>query len=400
MNYEYKKMINHESHIQNISRSLNESDAFLKWRLDLFTYAQTVPKEDKEKFSYGLGIASDVLHVGVFRVSEPYTYKCGEVSGGARIFCWKEAMKDERLSTRIASLFEAQKKTKPQNYFFAEMGALFSDGLVVVADEGISQDIFLETSVPVSGADMIIIFAGARSNITIHETFSFKAGNVGDMKGRTILIVAEEKARVVYAEKITAHSDGGSFFVNKQSFVKDGARVSFVEVFERAAGFLKSETAIFLEGVRSKADIITLIQNDGTAVCDSNAKVFHNADKTVSNISAVGTASGLSKTIYRGLINVPKGINSCVGKQEGNFFMLSSGAEIDAIPSLEVASDDSQTSHALSIRRLSEDSTFYPRTRGFSAKDAESIIVRGFIDHTLAVTVPNGTKQFLSDLFL
>lgn len=354
-------------------------------------------KLPKEKFSYGLGIASVILQNGAFDVLEPYAYRWSGAPDGARVMRWNEAMKDEALSAKIFSLFLSQKKTMLSNYFFALSSALFSDGLIVAVDDGVSADIFLETALPASGADMLVICVGTRSKITIHEKFSSK--NNGGMAGRTVLVGAGEDACVVYAESPLPSSQK-LFFINKKAFAEDGARVSFIEAFEHRNGFLKSESAIFLGGKKSRADIITLMQTDEAAMCDTSASVFHEADGAVSDIFAVGTASGLSKIIYRGLINVSKGIHGGAGKQEGNFIIRSPHAEIDAIPSLEVASDDVKTSHSLSVRRLSEDSLFYPRTRGFPSRDAESIIIRGLMDHALAKAATSGhAEPFSSDLF-
>ncbi|MBI2046137.1 MAG: SufD family Fe-S cluster assembly protein [Parcubacteria group bacterium] len=389
-------MINHESHLQTISQNFAEPDAFLQWRLGMLASAEVAPKEHKEEFSYGLGIVSAVPYAGVFGQAEsPYEYQWKELPAGVRVVRWTEAMRDSVLSTKILSLFEAEKNRMASNYFFALSAAFFSDGLVVVVDEGVSADIVLETKIPLSGADMLVVFAGANSRVTVRETLSFEAGNVLGMKGRTVFIIAEEKARVMYAEKITAFSQG-LFFINKKAFAKDGAHVSLVETSGCGAGFLKSETAVFLEGEKSKANLVTFRETDGTAVSDNLATAFHRADDTVSNIFSVGTASGLSKIIYRSLIQVPAHIHAVIGRQEGNFLMLSPDSEIDAIPSLEVASDDTKTSHALSVRRLSEESLFYPRTRGFTTRDAESLIVRGLMEKALSAAVSSEHADLFS----
>lgn len=374
-------MTNRESHIQNISRSCNEPEVFLKWRLSMLEYAE---KLSEEILSYGLGIAPVVPRVTAWDVSElAYAYQWRTSSEqGVRVMRWPEAIKENSLSEKIFALFETQKEAISSNHFFALSAALFSDGVVIFVDEGVSVDIVLETKIPASGADMLFVFAGARSRVAVHETFSFAVGNTADVKGRTVFVVAEEESRVAYAEKLRSLT-GGLFFINRKAFTKKGAHVSLVEASGYGAGFLKSETAVFLEGKKSKANLVAFAETDGTAGYDALARVFHRADDTVSNIFSVGTASGLSKIIYRSLIQVPKDIHGGAGRQEGNFLMLSSGAEIDAIPSLEVASDDTKTSHAISVRRLSADRLFYPRTRGFPSRDAESLIVRGLMEDAL-----------------
>ena len=114
-----------KSHLTNISRSLNEPDEFLKWRMSVCAYAEALPEEDKKKFSYGLGIFSVVSRAVALDVSEPYTYQWVGAKQGARVMRWAEAIKEADFSTRIASLFETQKNTMLSNYFFALSAALF-----------------------------------------------------------------------------------------------------------------------------------------------------------------------------------------------------------------------------------------------------------------------------------
>ena len=163
------------SAIKQVSHQCGEQDVFLQWRLSMLAYAEALPKENKEKFSYGLGIISAIPHAKVFGISEsPYSYKWGEAPTGVSIMSWNDVMKDSVFSAKIFSLFEAQKQTLSSNYFFALSAALFSDGLVVLVDKGVSADIILETKIPASGADTLIVFAGVHSRVAVHETFSFE----------------------------------------------------------------------------------------------------------------------------------------------------------------------------------------------------------------------------------
>ncbi|MCX8187728.1 MAG: SufD family Fe-S cluster assembly protein [Nitrososphaeria archaeon] len=60
--------------------------------------------------------------------------------------------------------------------------------------------------------------------------------------------------------------------------------------------------------------------------------------------------------------------------------MLSDSAEISAIPCLVSRKMNSELTHEAAIGRIAEDQLFYLMARGISREEAESLIVRGFLD--------------------
>jgi Fe-S cluster assembly scaffold protein SufB len=63
------------------------------------------------------------------------------------------------------------------------------------------------------------------------------------------------------------------------------------------------------------------------------------------------------------------------GAQEAKFLALSKGAKIDAIPSLDIATNDVTSSHKLSIAHVREGDTFYPRLRGLSDRESRALFL-------------------------
>ena len=60
--------------------------------------------------------------------------------------------------------------------------------------------------------------------------------------------------------------------------------------------------------------------------------------------------------------------------------MLSDQAEISAIPCLVSKRISAELTHEAAIGKISEDQLFYLMSRGISEEEAESLIVRGFLD--------------------
>jgi Fe-S cluster assembly protein SufD len=63
--------------------------------------------------------------------------------------------------------------------------------------------------------------------------------------------------------------------------------------------------------------------------------------------------------------------------------LLSSTAEINTKPILEIYADDVKCTHGATVGCLDEDALFYLRARGISALDAKEILVQAFVDDIL-----------------
>ena len=59
--------------------------------------------------------------------------------------------------------------------------------------------------------------------------------------------------------------------------------------------------------------------------------------------------------------------------------MLDPTAKIKLIPELEVEDQDAELTHEASIGKLSAEQILYLRSRGLTSKQAEDLILRGFL---------------------
>ena len=65
-------------------------------------------------------------------------------------------------------------------------------------------------------------------------------------------------------------------------------------------------------------------------------------------------------------------------RQNNANLLLSSDAEIDTKPQLEIFNDDVQCAHGATIGQLDEQALFYLRSRGIDEKQAKTLLTFGF----------------------
>ncbi len=85
-----------------------------------------------------------------------------------------------------------------------------------------------------------------------------------------------------------------------------------------------------------------------------------------------------SHSIFNGIISVPQIAQKTDASQLSRNLLLSKRARIDTKPELEIIADDVRCAHGATITQLQEDELFYLRSRGISAKQANSLILQGY----------------------
>lgn len=162
-------------------------------------------------------------------------------------------------------------------------------------------------------------------------------------------------------------------------YVEANAEFEYVETALNGKS-AKSDVHIFLVGEGARTKITARYEMGGDAKLDILHKVYHRAPGTSSEIETRGVLNDKSYVIYRADIVMPKGMKNLSGAQDGKFLVLSREAKVDAIPSLDIASNSVSCSHSLSITHITPEDTFYANTRGIGEDEARNLLVLGFLD--------------------
>jgi Fe-S cluster assembly protein SufB/Fe-S cluster assembly protein SufD len=66
-----------------------------------------------------------------------------------------------------------------------------------------------------------------------------------------------------------------------------------------------------------------------------------------------------------------------------HILMLDRTAKVDAVPALEIKTNDVKASHAATVTKVSEEDLFYMASRGIGRDEARALYVRGFLGDLL-----------------
>ncbi len=129
-----------------------------------------------------------------------------------------------------------------------------------------------------------------------------------------------------------------------------------------------------------EVEIMGVFQTKHKEQLEVEVIIHHQAPRTQANTTLKGVARDKSQLKFKGRIVIDKNCGQSNSFLTERILLLSDQARAEAIPDLEILTDDDQCSHAASISNLNEKQLFYLMSRGLSRKQAEKLIVEGFLD--------------------
>lgn len=106
---------------------------------------------------------------------------------------------------------------------------------------------------------------------------------------------------------------------------------------------------------------------------------LHQAPRSTSNILIKGVFRDQAVFNYLGLIRVENTASKSVAYQKNQNLVLSSDVFVESKPFLEILNNDVYCTHGVSTGGVDKNEIFYLKTRGLSEKDAEKLLIKGFI---------------------
>ena len=105
-----------------------------------------------------------------------------------------------------------------------------------------------------------------------------------------------------------------------------------------------------------------------------------------------------STAIFNGIGKIEHGASKSNAEQESRVLMLSEKARGDANPILLIDEDDVTAGHAASVGRVDPVQLYYLMSRGITQKEAERLVIHGFLAPVVAELPIEGVKKQLVEV--
>lgn len=134
-----------------------------------------------------------------------------------------------------------------------------------------------------------------------------------------------------------------------------------------------------LLGEGAQVEIGGVFEAQGSESKEVSVTIVHKAGHTRANTVLKGVARDKAFVKFVGRIIIDKDCPDTNSFLTEKILLLSNTARAEAVPDLEIESDDVKCSHAATISNLDEDQIFYLMSRGLSRPQAEELMVEGFL---------------------
>ncbi len=234
-------------------------------------------------------------------------------------------------------------------FIATQHGAAISPHNLIVAEDG-AQATIVEHYV---GADGAVYLSNALTRI-----FAAADARIEHYK------LQQEGSQAFHIAGIHAEQAQGSSLLSHS--VSFGARLA------------RNDISTTFAGPRCAATMDGLYIVGGQQHVDNHTRVDHSQPHGTSSELYRGILDGRSRAVFNGKVIVHPGAQKTSARQANHNLLLSSDAEIDSKPQLEIYADDVQCTHAATVGQLDDNQLFYLRARGIDAAMARSLLVQAF----------------------
>lgn len=418
-----------EDVVRFISKTKNEPEWLLDYRLKAFRYWQTltpptwahlqIPEIDFQAISYyaapkkkelkqsmdevdpelvktfnKLGISLEeqkhLAGVAVDAVLDSVSVKTTHREKLAElgvIFCsMSEAVKDY---PELVRKYLGKVVGYRDNFYAALNAAVFSDGSFVYIPKGVRCPMELSTYFRINASgtgqfERTLIVADDDAYVSYLEGCTAPMRDENQLHAAVVEIIVEERAEVKYSTVQNWYAGdregkGGVFnFVTKRGLCRGHrSKISWTQVETGSAITWKYPSCV-LKGDESVGEFYSVALTNNWQQADTGTKMIHLGRNSRSTIVSKGISAGQSQNSYRGLVRVARNAENCRNYTQCDSLLMGDRCGAHTFPYIEVGNDSSTVEHEATTSKINEEQLFYCRQRGIPTEEAVALIVGGY----------------------
>ena len=126
-------------------------------------------------------------------------------------------------------------------------------------------------------------------------------------------------------------------------------------------------------------EIVGRFHLTGDQVSRWDIEIIHAAPNTSSKTDIKGVVDGSAQAFVNGTIKVLPSAKNTEAFLEERILLVSPDAKAEAVPNLEIETDEVHCSHAATVGKIDDEEVFYLQSRGLTKPKIKEMIVAGFL---------------------
>jgi FeS assembly protein SufD len=284
-----------------------------------------------------------------------------------------------------------------EDKFLALEAAAFRSGVFIYIPKNalLSDPIRIISSLADDGTSLIsqnIIIADAGSKATVVQEIYSPLYNDGlekreegkarqNMQQAYFELVQCHLGQNAHLDMVTLQSMPGNTvnFSNRKAFIGRDAKMSwYLGLFGAQLSRYKIDSIMKEPG--STAEDFEIIFGIEEQSFDVTSNLIHYGPNSRGRVLVKSVMKDRSKSLFKGMIKIGKNAKASESYLAGHAILLDKGAKSDAIPGLEIETNEVKATHSASVAQLDEAQIFYLMSRGLSRELAKREIVSGFLE--------------------
>ena len=268
-------------------------------------------------------------------------------------------------------------------FIYIPKNALLSDPIRIIsslADDGtslISQNIIIADAG--SKATVVQEIYSPLYNDRLEKREEGKARQ--DMQQAYFELVQCHLGQNAHLDMVTLQAMPGNTvdFSNRKAFIGRDAKMSwYLGLFGAQLSRYKIDSIMKEPG--STAEDFEIIFGIEEQSFDVTSNLIHYGPNSRGRVLVKSVMKDRSKSLFKGMIKIGKNAKASESYLAGHAILLDKGAKSDAIPGLEIETNEVKATHSASVAQLDEAQIFYLMSRGLSRELAKREIVSGFLE--------------------
>jgi len=243
-----------------------------------------------------------------------------------------------------------------------------------------------------------LVIAGKLSQAEIIERSITSLDDAVYLNNSVTEIIAHDGAQL---EHYKVQQDAATAFHIGGVFINQGRDANVVNHNMALGGELvRNDVHLNLLGTGSHGGMNGLVVGHGTQHVHNHTEVDHRVPHCTSDEYYKTVLDDKSRAIFRGRIIVAQDAQKTSAEQQNNNLLLSTDAEANTKPQLEIYADDVECSHGATIGQLDAKSLFYFQSRGINKQDARRLLTFAFVNEVLDRVTFEPLQAELTERFL
>jgi len=237
-------------------------------------------------------------------------------------------------------------------------GLALSDPLLIVLDEMPSEPLSVDVG------------SGTEVKIIIEIRVEHATGQSIELN-----LIARRNARVKHL--LVGEINGTATLLQNIDGYRD-ASLDLVDAFASENLTARVHVGLLEEGAEAKLRALAVSSETQSQTID--VLITHSAKNTFGDMTNIGIANKKGRIVLNGVEKIEKGMKNANAFQTLKGIILSDEARVEVNPILLIDEYDVKAGHGATIGKIDEDALYYLRSRGLTVREAERLIINGFLN--------------------